>query len=63
MKRLAAIILSAISLVCLGGCGASTNISGVPNPEKIVPKQDALIERWKITDMRLQHILPLKARI
>jgi len=44
MKRLITVIISALLLVCLVGCGASTNTNGVPDPEKIVPKRDVLIE-------------------
>lgn len=44
MKRLIAIIISALLLVCFVGCGDSTNTNGVPDPDKIVPKREILIE-------------------
>ena len=44
MKKCIAVIISALLLLCLVGCGASTNTNGVPDPEKIVPKRDVLIE-------------------
>ena len=44
MKRLIAVIVSAFLLLSFAGCGASTNTNGVPDPEKIVPKRDVLME-------------------
>lgn len=44
MKRLSAIIILALLLVCFVGCGDSTNTNGVPDPDKIVPKREILIE-------------------
>ena len=47
MKRLIAVVLLAILTICLVSCGASTNTNGVPDPDKIVPKRDVLIENSK----------------
>ena len=44
MKRLIAVIVSAFLLLSFAGCGASINTNGVPDPEKIVPKRDVLME-------------------
>ena len=44
MKKHLAVILSAIVLVCLVSCGSSTNTNGVPDPDKIVPKREDLVE-------------------
>ena len=44
MKRLIAVIISVLLLVCLVGCRDSTNTNGVPDPEKLVPKRDVLME-------------------
>lgn len=46
MKKFITVIMSAILLVCLVGCGSSTNTNtnGVPDPDKIVPKREVLIE-------------------
>ena len=63
MKRLIAVIISVLLLVCLVGCRDSTNTNGVPDPEKIVPKRDVLMEIWKTVNMRLQRTQPLKALI
>ncbi len=46
MKKIITVIVSAILLVCFVGCGSSTNTNtnGVPDPDKIVPKREVLIE-------------------
>ena len=44
MKRLIAVIVSAFLLLSFAGCGDSSNTNGVPDPEKIVPKRDVLME-------------------
>lgn len=31
-------------LLLMSGCGSSTNINGIPDPEKIVPEREVLIE-------------------
>ncbi|MBQ8209521.1 MAG: hypothetical protein IJZ35_02925 [Clostridia bacterium] len=44
MKKIITIIISTMLLICLVGCDSSTNTNGVPDPEKIVPKREILIE-------------------
>ena len=39
---LCALVFSIILLMV--GCGSSTNTNGVPDPDKIVPKRDVLVE-------------------
>ena len=43
-KSIFACVLVFILLFSTTGCGSSTNTNGVPDPDKIVPKREVLIE-------------------
>ena len=43
-KNIFACMLIFILVISMVGCGSSTNTNGVPDPDKIVPKREVLIE-------------------
>ena len=43
-KNIFVCILVFILVLSMTGCGSSTNTNGVPDPDKIVPKREVLIE-------------------
>ena len=43
-KNLFICILALAVILFVAGCGSSTNTNGVPDPDKIVPKREVLIE-------------------
>lgn len=43
-KNIYVFIVACIITILMAGCGSSTNTNGVPDPDKIVPKRDVLIE-------------------
>lgn len=43
-KNIYVFILTCIITFLMAGCGSSMNTNGVPDPDKIVPKRDVLIE-------------------
>ena len=47
MKKWIATIFSVLWILSLVGCGTSVNTNGIPDPEKIVPSREILIENLK----------------
>ena len=43
-KNVFVCILIFVLVLSMAGCGSSTNTNGVPDPDKIVPKREVLIE-------------------
>lgn len=43
-KNIYVFLVACIVTILMAGCGSSTNTNGVPDPDKIVPKRDVLIE-------------------
>lgn len=55
-KNIFLCILVFIFVISLVGCGSSTNTNGVPDPDKIVPKRDNLIENLESSGYSIETL-------
>ena len=51
-----ACMLVFILVISMVGCGSSTNTNGVPDPDKIVPKRDILIENLESSGYSIEAL-------
>lgn len=58
-KNIFMFILVFILVFSMAGCGSSTNTNGVPDPDKIVPKREVLIENLKNSEYTITTLTTL----